>query len=264
MAFSTILVPVDFSINSRIAIEKAVGVAAPGGACIHLLHVAPVSMKTQKDYLDEKNAELQSLIEYGDDHEVIFDSMLICADNVQEVIASVAVELNADLLVVGKNSSSWLPYKSTVSPTLLSELTGKPVLTVTPAAAHIKPKTVVVPVGERIPYEKMNAIAALCSKLKLSVHLVAWVEGESSTAATTLLHVFKWLKQTTTCNVEYAVLDRTKKKPLLNYADSVDADIVLLYPGAEAQSGWFKKPLPDAPDVRSKLQVMSLHPQKIS
>ena len=38
-SFKTILVPVDFSINTEVAINKAVEVADKDGANIHLLHI---------------------------------------------------------------------------------------------------------------------------------------------------------------------------------------------------------------------------------
>ena len=53
-AYTTILTPVDFSINTDTAIFKALEVANSEGALIYLLHVLPVSHVINDALLNER------------------------------------------------------------------------------------------------------------------------------------------------------------------------------------------------------------------
>lgn len=266
-AYNTILIPVDFSINTETAIFKSVEVANCEGALIYLLHVLPVSCIAKDALMNERKVSLQVLKQKIEKMAHIRVECLIAfSDSVQEVIASKAEEIKADLVVIGKKSNHWLYFLNTVAPDQLAVVVGKPVLTVKPGAARTSMKTIVVPVSNEVPYEKMNAVAALCHNLKLKVHLVTFVESPSDpndASASSLLHVYQWLKNLMVCQIDYAVLKGSNRiKSILNYAEDIDADLLLLYPGSEIKTGWLKRPLPDVLPASSKLQVLAVEPTK--
>lgn len=265
-AYTTILTPVDFSINTDTAIFKALEVANSEGALIYLLHVLPVSHVVNDALLNERKIALQKLKQRVEKLSYIrAEAVITFSDSVQDAIATKTGEIRADLVVIGKKSSHWLPFLNTVAPDQLAETAGKPVLTVKPGAAQAQMKTIVVPVSKTVPYEKMNAIAALCHSLKLKVHLVTFVNGTSDpddVSASSLLHVFQWLKNLMVCQIEYAVLKGNNRiRSVLNYAEEIDADLLLLYPGSEIRTGWLKRPIPDVLPASSKLQVLAVEPQ---
>lgn len=264
-AFTNILTPVDFSTTTRVAVNKSMEVANTDGAEIYLLHVLPSACRHQPDVVDEKRAALLALIQEIDKPEhVKISCVLEFSDDVAMAITDNARSIHADLIVVGKASGHWLPFFNTVSAGELASVTGCPVLTVKPGALNARMKTVVVPVGDTVPHEKMRAVAALCRNQSLKIHLVTFLNGDNGAndyAASTLLQVYQWLKTTLKCQVEYAVLQGGQKaRMLLNYANRVDADLLLLHPEVEVGSGWFRRSPSEALPPHSKLQVLAIQP----
>lgn len=275
-SFKTIVVPIDFSINTEVAINKALEVADKDGADIHLLHVSDSSayrFLTKDKRAEEQNGrttptvqqmmqQWKSSIQETTPHTV--HSWILQHSSIQDSIEEKAQALKADLIVIGKKSNhSWFPFLNTVIPSELSEATGCAVLTVKPGSLHNKIKTLVVPVTEDIPTYKMETIAALCKKSRLKVHLVSFVNGENvptDFSASTLLKLYQWLKDALHCPVEYAVLHGTNKaKAVLLYAEKVNADILLVNPTSETKLGWMNKHISDVLSPASKVQVLAVH-----
>lgn len=265
-AYSTIITPIDFSITTPVVVSKAVEVANNDGAEIFLLHVLPQSCRQQDDLVAEKMKQLKACANDAVCHdEIRISCVILFSDNIQASIERYVMDMSADLVVLGKASTHWLPFFSSVSASGIVVATGCPVLSVKPGAANARLKTVVVPIGETVPYEKMKAVAALCRNQKLKVHLVTFMNGSNGAdnySASSLLQAYQWLKNSIRCHIEYAVLEGSHKmRSLLNYANSIDADLLLLHPGAEATTGWLKRPLPEVLPASSKLQVMAVQPQ---
>jgi nucleotide-binding universal stress UspA family protein len=276
-SFKTILIPVDFSINTEVAINKALEVADKDGADIHLLHVSDhtayrfltkdkkpgeLIQKTASPTVQQMIQQWKNSIQETTPHTVY--NWIQHHSSIQDSIEEKAQQLNADLIVIGKKSNhSWFPFLNTVIPSELAEVTGSAVLTVKPGSLHNKIKTLVVPVTGDIPKYKMEAIAALCKKNRLKVHLVSFVNGENIPAdfsASTLLKLYQWLKEALHCPVEYAVLHGTNKaKAVLLYAEKVNADILLLNPTSETKMGWLNKHISDVLSPASKVQVLAVH-----
>lgn len=271
-SFNTILVPVDFSINSEVAINKALEVMDQGAASLHLVHVSDYSfLKTSKDHSQTGRTEVNRLLsQWKDSIEEIFASVEIhtwqlTAGSVQKAIAKKARELKADLIVIGKNSNhTWFPFLNTVIPSELAEQTGIAVLTVKPGSLHSKIKTMVVPVTDHLTENKTEIIAALSRKYKMKVHLVTFstetgISQEMS--ASSFLQVYQWLKNTLHCPVEYTVLHGANKaRCLLKYAEKINADILLVHPESETKIGWLNTHISDVLPSQSKMQVLTIHP----
>jgi nucleotide-binding universal stress UspA family protein len=274
-AFKTILVPVDFSVNTEVAINKALELADKDGATIHLLHVAN-NAKPNFLLADNRKPELpfaspspeQMMMQWKNSVQQATPH-IVCNwvqrhSSIQLSIEEKALELKPDLIVVGKKSNhSWFPFLNTVITSELAETTGSAVLTVKPGSLHSKMKTLVVPVSEDIPKLKMETISALCKKNKLKVHLVSFVNGDNVPAgfsAPALLKVYQWLKDILHCPVEYAVVHgNNKAKAILMYAEKVNADILLVHPTSETRLGWMNKHISDVLPPASKVQVLAVH-----
>jgi hypothetical protein len=79
-----------------------------------------------------------------------------------------------------------------------------------------------------------------------------------------LLQVYQWLKTSIHCPVEYAVLEgQNKAKSILDYAEKVNADILLIHPESESRIGWLNKQISDVLPPASKIQVLTLQPATI-
>jgi nucleotide-binding universal stress UspA family protein len=274
-SFKTILVPVDFSINTEVAVRKALEVIDKFRGTIHLMHVTP-QMKSnlitvvKKSYRDEtKLPAEQLLLEWK---RTIKDSIptinvgisLEHHSSIQMSIEKKALQLKADLVVVGKKSNHfWLPFLNTVLPNELCEVTGSAVLTVKPGSLHNKIRTLVVPITTEVPRSKMDAIAALSRKTSLKVYLVTFSNENNIPAdfsASALLKVYQWLKESIHCQVEYSVLHGSNKaKALMLFAEKINADVLLLDTSSETKVGWMNRHISDILEPGSKVQVLALN-----
>jgi nucleotide-binding universal stress UspA family protein len=264
-AFKNILVPVDFTLNTEVAVTKALEVVDKEESIIHLLHVvksSSFSVKNTLPVVEEKlNKWKESIEEY--DPGVTVCCWIKKSGSVQKTIQEAARELHCDMIVIGQSSShSWLPVLNTVLPMQLAELTGIPLLTVKPGALHNKMRTIVVPITEDITDIKLNALEILCRKGKLNVHLIAMMNEyylPVDDAASTLLQVYQWLKAKLHCPIEYSVVSGANKaKAILQYAEKCNADILLVDPAKETRIGWYNRHISDVLSPASKVQILAV------
>lgn len=276
-SFKTILIPVDFSINSEVAISKALELAKTD-ANFHLLHVvndladmniAKAEAMASGKFIDPAEAN-NMLNQWKDCIKDVLPSAQVCtwisaSPSIQNAISKKAKEIGADLIVIGKNSNhTWLPFLNTVLPVEIAEAANAAVLTVKPGSLHNKIKTVVVPVTDEMPQHKMEVIAMLCKKDRIKVYLVTFINGsqmQEQFSASPLLKTYQWLKSVLHCQVEYSVLHGyNKAKAVLAYAEKTGADILLLNPKSETKIGWPNRHISDALPSQSKVQVLTVQP----
>ena len=278
ISFKSILIPVDFSINTEVAIKKGL-VLAERGTVIHLLHVhnylsnglptrslkyfvqknsgfyykeAEDKLKEWKDRIEEENKDIEVIAR------IRFEG------SIQKTIEETAKKLHPDLIIIGKNSHhSWFPFLNTVIPNKIVHRTGIAVLTVKPGAVDNDIKTVLVPISTDATKDKMEVISAFCRKFRVKIHLVTFRNKESVRSglyASSLLQMYQLLKTSTNCSVEYAVLHGSNKaKAILNYAKKINADILLVHPETETKIGWPNKHISDVLPTASKVQVLTIH-----
>ena len=282
ISFKSILVPVDFSINTEVAIKKAL-VLAQKGTAIHLVHVLNsfsngmparnLKFFVQKNagtYLknaEQKLKEWKGRIEEDNENIEVFISIRF-EDSIQKTIEETAKKLRPDLIIIGKNSHhSWFPFLNTLTPNKIVHNTGIAVLTVKPGAVDNDIKTVLVPISTDAPNDKMEAISTFCRKFRVKIHLVTFLNKDNAPAGfhtSSLLQMYQWLKTSLNCPVEYAVLHGgNKAKAILNYAEKINADILLVHPETETKIGWPNKHISDVLPTASKVQVLTIQPSEL-
>lgn len=271
-SYKTILVPVDFTINTEVAICKALEISEPQEVTIHLLFVSKPSIsdvsfgKTSKKE-KEIDAEIklkdwkQSVEEYLTGTRVYY--WIHPASSIQQGIIEKAIELTPDLIVIGTRANhSVLPVLNTVVPSTIARATGIHVLTVKPGSLHNKIKNIVVPVNDETSEAKMNAIMALCKRNRVKVFLVTFLNNENVPehfSASSLLRIYQWLKTSAHCPVEYSVLHgRNKAKAILKFAEEKEADILLLNPESETKIGWPDRHISDILPPASRVQILTI------
>jgi nucleotide-binding universal stress UspA family protein len=272
--FRTILIPVDFTVNTEIAINKALEMANPDGASMHLLHIVKPSMaiiglgmglRREKDV--DAETKLHQWTESIEEvhHGIRVSWSIDSGSSIQQVIIDRSMELHPDLIVLGKQSShSWMPMLNTVVPSAIAKETGCAVLTVKPGSLHNKVRKVVVAINDDIAAPKMEAIAALCRSNRIQIFLVTFVNGAhvpQDFSAASLLTVYQWLKTVLRCQVEYAVLHgNNRAKAILEFAEKMRADMLLLNPDYETKIGWPDRHISDIISPASKVQVLTVGP----
>jgi nucleotide-binding universal stress UspA family protein len=271
LSFKTILVPVDFSLNTEVGIAKAMEVADKSGALIILYHmlVTGSGSSSNRQALDQAKAA-QQLEEWKhkieDSGHLKARFILATGTNVQEGIVQKSNELMADLVVIGKSSAhSWFPFLNTITLSDLSDQTSAAVLVTKPGSINNPIKTIVVPVDGSAQQQKMQALAALGKMTRIRVHLVTFNTDDQDNANSTapLLQVYQWLTNHLHCPVDYVVLQGyNKTRTLVRYAEKIGADILLVHPRQETRMGWLNCHISDHLPAESGVQVLAVQPEK--
>lgn len=262
--FNNILVPVDFTQNTEVAITRALDVVDKSGGTLHLLHVQQLLWRQNaaaNKQRAQKLATWKGLLEESTPG-VTVHSILKWATHVQKSIVATAAAVNADLIVIGKRTPhKWPRLIGAINPSRLAATSGIPVLTARPGSLHQPIKTIVVPVSDSLPETKMQTLTALCGRLRPMVHLVAFGSGAaiSKKATNTLLHLYEWVQKSLLCPVEFTLLEgKPGAKQLLRFAARIDADLVLVYPENETGLDFWNRPIQDALPAHSKVEVLAV------
>lgn len=254
MRFSKILIPVDFTINTEVAIRKGMALCDATDSSIHLL------------YVSGKRAEAKNKLEAwrkvitDTRPDVVVDVRIEEKGPIENSIIKNALKLHVDLIIIGKNSHhSFLPMLNTVYPAKIAQKTGITVLTVKPGAKDHTIKTVVVPVGEQFPNNKVEVINALRKKFPINICLVTFFEGDAKVIPASLLNAYRQLKAIPAMNITYQVLaGRSKMKAILSYCEKVNADLLIVNSATETRIGWLNQHISDVLPVGSKTQILAL------
>jgi nucleotide-binding universal stress UspA family protein len=254
MRFSKILIPVDFTINTEVAIRKGMALCDSSDSSIHLLHVLAKkgSSKNQLEVLKKLITNTRP--------DIFVDVWIEEKRSIESSIIKNAVKINADLIVIGKNSHhSFFPFLNTVFPARVAQKTGITVLTVKPGAKDHTIKTVVVPVGEQFRNNKVDVINALRKKFPINICLVTFLEGDEKVIPASLLNAYRQLKAIPAMNITYQVLaGRNKMKAILSYCEKVNADLLIVNAVSETRVGWLNQHISDVLPVGSKTQILAV------
>lgn len=278
--FKNILVPVDFSINTQVAIKKSIEILEPEGTTIHLFHVhTPIltwqselrkilsSRKSMEkgdyDISLKKLQQWKTIIEESQSNvKVVID--LVEGRAVENAIIEKSRRLMPDIIVIGKNRNhSHLPFLNTVSPHSVAKRTGFPVLTVKPGSIYNKVKSIVVPIGSFVPEKKMELILALRKKYRLSIHLVTIMSGKQNAnnfSAHALLTSYRFLRDVANCPLDHEVLHGNNiARSTLKFARQIKADMLVVDSDKETTLASFPgKYLSDELAPNSRLQILTV------
>ena len=279
---NSILIPVDFTENTSVALSKAMDFMKENDkeSVIHLLHVHHIKTGGVFSYLknlftgytrqrinselkesDAQLAELKAMIERAH-KDIKVTCSTIFGQSVQDTLVSKASALHPDIIIVGKKSHhSFFPFLNTVHPHRLAMITGIPVLMAKPGSLHNEIKTVVIPIGKTFPGNKLQVLWALKNKLKLRIVLTAFRNDEEETKQL-LLYTFRMLKSQFSNPVSYEMLEGDNKaKALLKYCNKVGADLLVVNPGLETRVGsLISSHISDIIPTGSKTQVLAVTP----
>jgi nucleotide-binding universal stress UspA family protein len=276
--FNTILVPVDFSTATLLAIEKALELSS-NKSTIHLLYVQnhlavlpvfPASLLLRGLRFFEKQdkndcAKLADLKEniIKKNPAVQVELTMIKDTSVKKAIIDKARDTEADLIILGRNyKATRLPFFNQVLPIHLAKEAPCAVLTVAPKDVCGTIKTVVVPMIGDATYNKMGVIAALSSNSKLNVHLVMFTDTskhQPESAPSSLLLIYQWLKTSLRCQVQYNVLrTHNKAEATLTYARSVNADVILIDTEVHTKANWAGRHITSLLQPKSGISVLAV------
>lgn len=278
--FETIVVLVDLSSNTNAAVKKALELSR-SGSTIHLLYIQnqllsvmpvfPTSLllnavgffkKQDNAYKAKLRSIKRSLIQENPGVQV----KLAIAKNisVKHAIIQKSIKENADLIVIEKSTpSTWLPCSTSVLPMQLARAVSCAVLMVASSTSDNAVKTIIVPVINNISYSKMDVIAALSQKWRISIHLITFSDPGNTpveSAPSCLLRVYQWLKTSLHCPVQNKTLSgHNKTEAIMKYAADMDADMVVLDPEMQVKAGWWNSQVTQQQE-KSKISVLAVQP----
>lgn len=271
--FDTILIPVDFTINTKLALEKALAFSSESTE-LHLLHVTGTSGVYNRifslSYFDSKpmpadaaRQELDKLREEiirGNEGIDVFTNVSDDGD-VEKAIWHEAFRVGADLIIIGKSSEHWLPVFNTVLCGRLARNTGLPVLTVKPGALNHDIRTVVIPVERKFSFSKVPGMLSMIKKTRMQICLLAFADEKKGAdhLPPTLLNSYRLFKRNAFNNVSFNIIrDHNKGRAVLNFCRSVNADLLIVNPESETGLGWFNGHLSDTLPAASKTQILAV------
>ena len=276
IVFNKVLVPVDFSINTGLAIKKAVGLAGADKTMLHLLHVVsprrPLELLVAKNELDRLGQEIRESYP-----ELTIKTHVLKGHSVQRMIIECAKMLNPDLTIIGKQSDrrrwaafpprNWF-FSRNIAPDLLARKTNCPVLTVKQGSGDGRVRVIVIPIRNFLPERKLEWAVLLARKFRAQVHLLAIQKDEQGGGLPNVfLKAYHHLRENLHHPIEFSTLtEHDTARATLNYAELVMADMILVNPVTESGVSGFlgSRHLSDLLEKNSKIQVLDIEPYGLS
>ena len=268
------MIPVDFSINTEMAVEKALAFANAPGSDIHFLHVGEIKKGYSRIFSrgnldvnarrnDSTKMRLQQLVsdvaeKYNHIH---VHATLRNGGNVEKAICEKAAQIKADLVIIGKSSGHWIPFFNTVQCGRLAKNTGIPVLTVKPGSINQEIRTVVIPVEKQFSQSKISGLVNIVKKTRIQICLLAFAgkKDRSHQLPAPLLNSYRFFKKNAFDEVSFNIIrEQNKGKAVLNFCKNVNADLLIVNPETETGIGWFNEHISDALPAASKTQILAV------
>lgn len=272
IAFNKILIPVDFSLNTEIALKKAAGLIGHDEGTLHLLHVLkPGKQATHQFKLWAVEKELDQLRDTIRERypNLRVKTHVLKGHSVQRLIVDCAAMLKPDLMVIGKqnNRRHWGIFPH-ISPDVIAKKSNCPVLTVKPGSVESRTKVIVIPIRDFLPERKLELGVLLAKRYKAQIHLLALQdhpEPKEWALPQVFLKAYHHLREHLHHPIEYSASGRhNPAKATLNYAELIMADMILVNPetesGMSSFTGW--RHISDLLAKDSKIQVLDVEPYK--
>lgn len=270
VTFNTILIPVDFSLNTEIAVGKAVGLLGKDETTIHLLHVARPGKKAAsrfRNWVVEKNLEQLKYTLQTEHPSIHVKIHVMKGFSIQRTIIEYAVMINPDLIIIGKQNSRrrWWTFTSLISPYVVAKKSNCPVLTAKPGSMDSRTKVIVLPIGDFLPERKLEWAVLLAKRYKAQIHLLAIQQPElkDGSLSQVFLKAYHHLREKLHHPIEYSAAIRLNPaKAALNYAELIMADMILVNPETESGISGFTgtRHISDMLNRDSKIQVLDVEP----
>ncbi len=278
--FKNILVPVDFSLNTEVAVRQAIELACTSGSTIHLLHVikpksiwSVIPAGNESVYSGSKDYQVKGVMMKLQEwkhtiEETIPNSnveIYILEGAIQDNIKNTAKQMSPDLIIIGRKSNSiFFTFFNSVYPNSLAKSTDCPVMTVMKGSLNAKIKIIVLPVGCFIPKRKIELVVEFAKKYRAKIQLVALQNrnGARDAEKNALLKTYWILRTVLTNPIEYFVLKSNNlPKATLKYAVNIGADMILVNPGTETKiSTLTGRQISDLLESSSKLKILVVEP----
>lgn len=277
--FNKVLIPVDFTERSNVAVEKACDIARQYNCSLHLLHVVPISpfaamamtegpmviplLHVQNKVAIENNFNrLISKIKLLNGEQAQVNSTIL-QGSWDEAIIDFIGQHNIDLVLVGQKEKFLQKRKMFINPDKIADRANVPVITVPSNKRLIKLLSIVIPITDFLPVRKLMYGVYIASGHNSTVKLLG-IENDDThdkvqhylKKATELIRENSSIKVETETiksdNVAEAVNQFTRQKP---------ADLLILNPQTQTKMpGFFSQLLGNIIQKYSTPPILTVNP----
>ncbi len=280
---SKILIPVDFSETSMVAIKHGAYMAQKTGSSLHLLHVINAHYVSQDIFLPVVNIQDQDKIQAIATEKLRQLAASIKADyNIDaqctirvgppsNEIGKAAKDLHASLIVMGTHGYS--PVEELViGSTALKVITKAPcpTMAMSVAAKHKGYSKILIPIDTSgNSRQKVNYTLELAKKFGSTVRAIALLTGSEESekpAMELILHQIDKLAKEKGVAYESEVISEVKNRATttVNQIEKSGADLVIIMTDQDAElSGFFLGPYSQQVIHLSKVPVLAIKPEDL-
>jgi len=277
-----ILIPVDFSETSLLAIRHGVAMAQQTKASVHLLHVVNAHYVSQNMFLPsvtldqslierkaaERLEELSASIraEYG-----VKSDIIIKVGTPANEVSEVAREIGVSLIVMGTHGYS--PLEELVIGSVALKVITKshcPTMAMSSAATHKGYKNIVMPIDNTVnSRQKVHYTLELAKKFSATVHAVVLIgsdEEQDRPGLEVVLNQVKGLAAEKGAQLKTQILTGVKNRATatVNYVEKNDGDMLVIMTDQDAElSGFFLGPYSQQVIHLSKVPVIAIKPKDL-
>lgn len=281
---SKILIPVDFSETSQLAIKHGAFVAQLTKGDVYLLHVINAQYIAQNMFVPlvqfdahnkiEEKAE-EKLAQLGEEVKNEYNvkiEYIVKSGNPSTEIVSVAKEIGASLIVMGTHGYSPLE-ELVIGSTAIKVLTKSPcpTMAMSSEADHKGYSKILMPIDTSAhTRQKVNYTLEMARRFSASVQAIALLgTGEESEkpAIELILHQIEKLAMEKNVVFHADVISNVKNRATatVNYSQKIGSDLIVIMTDQDAElSGFFLGPYAQQVIHLSKVPVISIKPAETS
>jgi nucleotide-binding universal stress UspA family protein len=277
---SKVLIPVDFSQTSMLAIKHGALIAQTTGARIFLLHVVNTHFMSQNMFLptvslhDQSSAEtkaMDKLNEFGQEVKADYNVEVECiikSGNPSIEVTKVAREIKASLVVMGTHGYS--PIKEIMIGSVALKVITKspcPTMVMTSEASNESYKNIVMPIDNTVnSKQKVNFTLEMAKKFNATVHGLGLLTNEEKydkpIMELVLSQVSKLAREMGVPYQSETVANvKNRATATVDYVKKVNADLITIMTDQDAElSGFFLGPYSQQIIHISKVPVIAIKP----
>ena len=280
---SKVLIPVDFSETSLLAIKHGAFFAQYTKADLYLLHVINtkfgatnmflpvISMEDYADIEKKAGAKLDELTHDIQQEFGVNVKCLVRIGSASNIITEVSKELNISLIVMGTHGYSPL-QELVIGSTALKVFTKAhcPTMAMNSSSTHKGYQKIVLPLDNTAnTKQKVNYAIGFAKKFNATLHLLALLEKDEADqlpVTKTLLNQIKTRadEQGVTVHSEILTDVSNSAKATVKYCDDNNCDLVIMMTDQDSEiSGFFLGPYAQQIIHLSKVPVIALKPRDL-
>jgi nucleotide-binding universal stress UspA family protein len=281
---SKILIPVDFSETSQLAIKHGAFIAQLTKGDLYLLHVINAQYMAQNMFVpliqfnahnnieDKAEVKLAQLVEEVKTEYNLKIQFIVKSGNPSTEIVSVAKEIGASLIIMGTHGYSPLE-ELVIGSTALKVLTKSvcPTMAMSGEADHKGYSRILLPIDTSAhTRQKVNYTLEMAKKFSATVHAVAILgAGEESEKPSIelIMHQIEKLAHEKNVAFHSDVISNVKNRATatVNYSQKTGADMIVIMTDQDAElSGFFLGPYAQQVIHLSKVPVIAIKPMETS